>query len=81
MGQLFEAKEIDRETYEEKLKSILPDKLIDIHSHIWLERLKKNVDRSRVVSWPPLVVRENTIEDHLECYRLMFPGKRSASNR
>jgi hypothetical protein len=30
---------------------------------------------SRVVSWPARVARENQIEDHLECYRLLFPGK------
>jgi hypothetical protein len=47
---------------------------------VWLERLKGlsegEVPRpSRVVSWPARVARENPIEEHLGCYRLLFPGK------
>jgi predicted TIM-barrel fold metal-dependent hydrolase len=68
--------ELDRRIYQERLRDFLPEKLIDIHTHVWLDRLKKNVKRDRVVSWPSLVARENPIEDHLECYKLMFPGKK-----
>jgi predicted TIM-barrel fold metal-dependent hydrolase len=75
MKPIVELKDIDRRIYEEKLRGFLPEKMIDIHSHVWLERLKKNVTRDRVVSWPALVAEENPIEDHLECYKLLFPGK------
>jgi len=72
---IVEIREIDRDTYAEGLRDFLPERIIDVHTHVWLERLMKNVDHSRVVSWPDLVARENPIEDHLESYRLLFPGK------
>jgi len=74
---VIEVREHDRRIYEERLRDFLPERIIDIHSHVWLERNKpaKARDESRVVSWPARVARENPIEDHLECYRLMFPGK------
>jgi hypothetical protein len=76
MKSVVEINEVDRRVYEEKLRDFLPEKMIDIHTHVWLDRLKKNVKRDRVVSWPSLVARENPIEDHLECYESLFPGKR-----
>ena len=75
MKPVVELNEVDRRVYEEKLRDFLPEKMIDIHTHVWLEDLKKNVKRDRVVSWPSLVARENPIEDHIECYKLLFPGK------
>lgn len=78
---VIEVRDHDREIYEHDLKDFLPDRLIDIHSHVWLERLKpageeEEARASRVVSWPWHVARENSIEEHLECYRLLFPEKR-----
>jgi predicted TIM-barrel fold metal-dependent hydrolase len=72
---IVEINDVDRRVYEEKLQGFLPSKMIDIHTHVWLDKLKKNVKRDRVVSWPSLVAKENPIEDHLECYKLLFPGK------
>jgi len=75
MKPVVELNEVDRRVYEDKLRDFLPEKMIDIHTHVWLDRLKKNVKRDRVVSWPSLVARENPIEDHIECYKLLFPDK------
>ncbi|UCF98918.1 MAG: amidohydrolase family protein [Spirochaetaceae bacterium] len=75
MKSIVEINDVDRRIYEEKLQHFLPEKIIDIHTHVWLDRLKKNVKRDRVVTWPSLVAKENPIEDHLECYKLLFPGK------
>jgi len=75
MRPAVEINDVDRRVYDEKLRDFLPEKMIDIHTHVWLDRLKKNVKRDRVVTWPSLVAEENPIEDHLECYRLLFPGK------
>jgi predicted TIM-barrel fold metal-dependent hydrolase len=72
---IVEINDLDRRIYEENLRDFLPEKMIDIHTHVWLDRLKKNVKRDRVVSWPSLVAKENSIEDHLDCYKLLFPGK------
>ena len=76
---LFEVKDIDRQIYEEELKDFLPDKFIDIHTHIWLNELRQlsNITPpKRTVSWPNLVAKENSVEDLQETYRLMFPGKK-----
>ena len=77
---LFEVKDIDRKIYETELRDFLPEKMIDIHTHVWLESLRppkplKPGEVKRTVTWPSLVASENSIEDLQETYRLMFPGK------
>lgn len=70
--------ETDVRTYEQVLKKFLPDRIIDIHSHVWLDELKGGRDQfeERVVSWPELVAGENSIEDHIALYAQLFPGKK-----
>lgn len=76
---LFEVNEYDRQVYEEELKDFLPEKIIDIHTHVWLEKLRQrkteNQVAKRTVAWPRLVALENPVEDLAETYRLLFPGK------
>ena len=77
---LFEVKELDRKIYEEELRDFLPEKMIDIHTHVWLKSLRppkklKPGEVRRTVTWPDLVAADNSIEDLQETYRLMFPGK------
>ena len=36
---LFEVTEYDRKIYEEELKDFLPEKMLDIHTHVWLDSL------------------------------------------
>jgi predicted TIM-barrel fold metal-dependent hydrolase len=74
---VVEVREHDRGIYEGFLRDFLPEKLIDIHTHVWLARNQHRAEGpSRVVSWPDRVAPENPIEEHLECYRLLFPGKK-----
>jgi len=63
MKPLFEINEIDREFYEKRLRDWLPDKIIDIHTHVWVRRFneKKRKTPSRTVSWPSLVAAENPV--------------------
>jgi len=77
LKQLFEVKQIDRDFYEKNLKNFLPAKLIDIHTHVWLDKFKAKDKKApvRSVNWPSLVAKENSIEDLIETYRLMFPDK------
>ena len=75
---LFEVTPYDKKIWEEELKDFLPQKLFDIHTHVYLE--KNNAPAApgaakRTVTWPSLVAREDPIEDLQETYRLMFPGK------
>jgi len=73
---VIEVRDSDREIYERALRDFLPDRLIDIHTHVWLARHgHRAAGPSRVVSWPDRVASENPLEEHLECYRLLFPGK------
>ncbi|RYI30399.1 amidohydrolase [Bacillus infantis] len=77
MNPLFEVKDIDKQFYKEKLERFLPGKIIDIHTHVWQDSIRKVTPGSpvRAVTWPSLVARDNSIEDLFETYRLMFPGK------
>ena len=78
MKPLFEVKEVDREFYEKRLQHWLPDKIIDIHTHVWLKSFNKRKDpgaKSRTVSWPSMVADQNPVEHLAETYKLMFPGK------
>ena len=76
---LFEVKPIDKRIYEDEIKDFLPESIIDIHTHIWLDSLVTkrigNFDK-RSVTWPSLVAKDNSIEDLNETYRLLLPGKR-----
>lgn len=77
MSRVLKIEETDRLFYEEKLRDFLPDKIIDIHTHVWLEKFGIEAENSpvRTVFWPSLVAKENSIDDLLETYALMFPGK------
>ena len=79
---LFEVTENDRRIYEEELKDFLPEKIIDVHTHVYLKentRHPANAVPKRTVTWPSLVAKDDSIEDLQETYRLMFPGKQVTS--
>ena len=77
MSELIEIKDVDRSFYEQRLRDFLPDKMIDIHTHVWRseDRGAAREEPRRTVTWPDLVAKDNPIEDLLETYRLMLPGK------
>ncbi|MBQ5973765.1 MAG: amidohydrolase [Oscillospiraceae bacterium] len=75
---LFEVTENDKRIYETELKDFLPDRILDIHTHVWLDSLTvpPPADEAlRTVVWPSLVAKDDSIEDLQETYRLLFPGK------
>jgi len=78
MAPLVEITEVDRRFYDERLRAFLPEKLIDVHTHVWRAAdypSGKGLESARTVTWPSKVAAENPIEDLLESYRLMLPGK------
>ena len=77
MPVLVEIKPVDREFYASRLRDFLPEKLVDVHTHIWTsEHAQQDVKADpRLVTWPALVAAVNPIGDLLETYRLMLPGK------
>jgi uncharacterized protein len=78
MRDLFEIKQSDVCFYENNLRHFLPDKMIDIHTHIWLDEFRdaSGSEIIRSAKWHSMVARDNSIEDLLQTYRLMFPDKR-----
>jgi predicted TIM-barrel fold metal-dependent hydrolase len=70
--------EIDQRYYQEHLQEFLPERIIDIHTHVYIKEITGAaiVQDKRLVSWPSLVAEENPVEDLLESYRRMLPGKK-----
>jgi predicted TIM-barrel fold metal-dependent hydrolase len=78
VASLFSVNPVDQEFYRQRLQDFLPARLIDVHSHIWLSCFRGREDESKIraVIWPQRVAADNSIEDLLESYDLLFPGKR-----
>jgi predicted TIM-barrel fold metal-dependent hydrolase len=78
MSSLFEVKAVDRDFYRKHLHTFLPSRLIDIHTHVWLDQFKSKQEEEclRAVSWPQRVARDNSMEDLWETYRLLLPDKK-----
>ena len=77
---LFNVTEYDKKIYNEQLRNFLPQKMLDVHCHVWLDSLCDRMPavsdkEKRTVTWPNLVAKDNSIEDLQETYRLLFPGK------
>ena len=78
MSDLIKFEQIDRDVYKQSIAGFLPDRIIDIHTHVYITKNTVPADKarkSRVVSWPDLVAKDDPIEDLCETYRLMLPGK------
>lgn len=67
----------DKQVYEEKLADFLPERMIDVHTHVWKESFINHSqnDIPGVVAWTSLVAPECTVEDLLYSYTQIFPGK------
>ena len=75
--QLFEVTDYDRKIWEEELKDFLPDRILDVHTHVYRKEDKGAVKAKQagIVTWTDAVAEDDPIEDLRETYRLMFPGK------
>lgn len=67
------ASDYDKKIYEEKLKDFLPEKFIDVHTHVYPASVMKNREPDY---WPDRVALENPIEDLRQTYVDMFPDKK-----
>ncbi len=74
----LEIKDVDKYYYKEYLEDFLPGTIIDIHTHVYIKEITGTaaVQDKRLVSWTSLVAEDNPVEDLMESYRLMFPGKK-----
>lgn len=70
----FGYKSSDRVFYEEKLADFLPREIIDVHTHVWLERFRVTAAQTeRGVSWPSRVAADNSYEDLRKTNETLFP--------
>lgn len=74
----YKITEFDHEVYEKELKSFLPDKIIDVHTHIGKASFEPLQGRpagpkQTVRRWTSLMPKEMTAEDLLDVYRRLFP--------
>jgi hypothetical protein len=57
----------DKKVWEEELRDFLPDKIIDVHTHVYKREFfdppKPGANRRGLVSWTSTVAKENPIED------------------
>jgi predicted TIM-barrel fold metal-dependent hydrolase len=73
---LFDVKDVDRKYYADHLAGFLPDRMVDVHTHVYRKTFfDAPVERKRGAKWPSRVAQEDPIEDLLETYRLMFPDR------
>jgi len=74
---LFEVTANDKKVWEEELRDFLPEKIIDIHTHVYKKENFDPVDPKIPVKvrWPSLVAKDDPIEDLKETFDLLFPGK------
>ena len=47
MADLFPIEQTDRDFYENKLRDFLPDRIIDIHTHVYPDHLKNHQESSK----------------------------------
>ncbi|MGB9642432.1 MAG: amidohydrolase family protein [Candidatus Ratteibacteria bacterium] len=76
MNKICEIKPCDAQRYE-VIRQFLPGKIIDVHTHVWRKKdypSQKKHD-PRFVTWPSRVAEENPVEDLVETYRVLLPGK------
>ena len=77
---LIDILDVDRRFYAERLRDWLPERIIDIHTHVWCAGdYRPGVPargEGRSVTWPARVAADNQIGDLIETYSLMLPGKR-----
>lgn len=73
---LIEINKNDKKVYD-YLKDFLPEKIIDVHTHIWRKEFEISCEKdNRAQNWPRLVADENRIEHLLQVNGLLFPNKK-----
>ncbi len=71
----FDMTDYDKKVYEEELRDFLPDKFIDIHNHVFKKEFPLKGTPNGGSTWPRRVAEDCTIEDLIQTYKDMFPGK------
>jgi hypothetical protein len=72
---------VDREFYERRLSPRLPERLVDIHTHVWLagHELPGHRGQRRSADWAEAIAPDNPITTLAETYRTYFPDRESSA--
>ena len=73
---LFDVLPVDKKFYREKLEEFLPDRIFDVHAHVFQKTKASSEPAGKTVTWPSRVADCNPVEDLEETSALMFPGKK-----
>lgn len=65
--------EYDRQVYEKEFADFLPDKIIDLHTHIWKNAFRPQGQSNGGSTWTELVADEMTAENLIYAYKMLFP--------
>lgn len=71
----FQRTDYDQKVYMEELRDFLPNQIIDIHTHVWKKEFAHQGASNGGGAWPALVADECTVEDLIQTYQDLFPGK------
>ncbi|MBN2317347.1 MAG: amidohydrolase family protein [Sedimentisphaerales bacterium] len=66
---------MDQQFYEDRLRAFLPDRILDVHTHVWRKTFRRAAPTGRAVTWPLRVAEEQTVENLLTTYERLFPSK------
>lgn len=75
MTELFAINAVDQRFYEDRLRAFLPERIIDIHTHVWRKAFRRSAPTGRAVTWPLQVAEEHRVGDLLITYDRLLPGK------
>jgi predicted TIM-barrel fold metal-dependent hydrolase len=68
---------VDRAAYAERIRDFLPNRIVDIHAHVWTaaQTVKGLIPGYGLASWPARVASTCPTESLLDLYHRMLPGQ------
>ncbi len=69
----YEATAYDKKVYQEELKDFLPEKIIDMHVHVYKKEFR---EKPMANKWTSKVSLENPLEDLHQTFEDLFPDKK-----
>ncbi len=76
---LFELTTYDRDYYAQYIRDFLPDTVIDCHTHVWKKEFilpEGSYTQSRSAIWASRVAEQQSVEELISSYELLFPKKK-----
>lgn len=73
----YKMNDYDIKVYNEEIKDCLPDRIIDVHTHVYKKEFNiDNPQNENLVKWTGMVADECPIEDLVQTYIDLLPGKK-----